>query len=160
MKEEKNNQEDSFESEKLQEELQSAMNGWKRATADYQNLKRESDTRIASMTKYAHSKMLSQLLPIFDNLDQMYKHIPDAQKTESWAVGLFNIQKQINDFLQSNKVTKINTVGEEFDPMKHESVGFEKDDTQSDHVVLKEAKAGYMYDEEVIVPAMVIINKI
>ena len=129
-----------------------------RALADYQNLLRETEKKQKEIHKYANAKIFANLLPILENLRQMYVYIPEESKKLDWVIGLHNIQKQLDEFLAQNQVSRIATLGQQFDPARHEAVGSEAEPTKKDGEVLKEVKAGFEYHGEVICPAMVIIN--
>lgn len=149
---------ESQASNNIQDQLSEAMSGWKRAMADYQNLKREMNEKTSDLVQYGNAKLFSELLPIFQALDQMYEHIPSEVQTQDWAQGLFQIRKQCEDFLTSQKVSKIETVGKVFDPNIHEAVGQDEDAKKGDHEIVKEVRAGFLLNGRVIMPAMVIIN--
>ncbi|PLX25216.1 nucleotide exchange factor GrpE [Candidatus Parcubacteria bacterium] len=132
--------------------------GWKKALADYQNLQKEMDQRLSSMSNFVSSAFILELLPIFDNYQIAIEHIPEEQKKESWAVGLEHILKMWESFLNDHQIEKIKTVGEKFDPNIHESVGSVKEKDQDDQIIVEEKLAGYRTKESAIRPAKVIIN--
>ncbi len=147
--------------DKSEEYKQAAMDnlvGWQKALADYQNLQKDTDKRLASLSDFTTSTCIFELLPIFDNYKVALNHIPEDQKQSSWAVGLEHILKLWETFLSDHSVTKIKTIGEPFDPYIHESVGQVSDEAQADQVIVEEKLAGYQMKEAVIRPAMVIIN--
>src|SRR3989338_4044564 len=142
------------EFQKIKQELDDAMNGWKRATADYQNLKRETEVKLQAIGTYTVAKLFKELLPVIDHVSQAMSRVPQDFQALDWVKGLVNIQKQFDEILRTNKIEKITTVGEMFNPMMHEAVGSEKDTTMKDHRILKEAKAGYKMGETVLYPAL------
>ena len=70
--------------------------GWKRAQADYQNLKKETERERAEFMKYANERLLHDLLPMIDQLSLALKHLPTTQDLpeerrkvlENWLTGL------------------------------------------------------------------------
>lgn len=147
--------------DKAEEYKQAAMDnlaGWQKALADYQNLQKDMDKKLASLSDFTASSCILELLPIFDNYQTALNHIPVDQKQASWAIGLEHILKLWETFLADYNVIRIKTVGEPFDPYKHESVGQVNDKSQIDQVIVEEKLAGYQMKETVIRPAMVIIN--
>ncbi len=150
------------ETEKLQKELEVAhtkmdeyMNGWKRAKADYINLKKESEKKQMEMVQFANASLILQLLPIYDNFKLAWKHIPDDQKKSDWMTGLEQIKKQMTDFLGQLGIEEIKTEGEKFDPEKHEAVGKEKKDGVAADMIIEEVKPGYLMHGKVLDPAKV-----
>lgn len=132
--------------------------GWKKALADYQNLQKEMNKRLADMNEFVASGMILELLPIFDNYQIAIDHIPENQRQESWAIGLEHILKMWESWLSEHSVEKIKALGQQFDPNLHESVGQVNQDDQDDQIVVEEKLAGYKIKDKVIRPAKVIIN--
>lgn len=150
------------DTEKLQTELEAAhkkmeeyMNGWKRAKADYINLKKDSEKKQMEMMQFANASLILQILPIYDNFKLAWKHIPDDQKKSDWMIGLEQIKKQMTDFLKQLGIDEIKTEGEKFDPEKHEAVGKEKKDGVEADTIIEEVKPGYMMHDKVLDPAKV-----
>ena len=141
-------------------EIQAAENlaGWKKALADYQNLQKENDQKVSKLKDILTNNLILELLPIFDNYQTAVSHIPEAEKKESWAVGLEHILKMWETFLADHDVDKIKSVGEKFDPYIHEAVDFVNDDQKDDQEIIEEKQAGFTLKQEVIRPAKVIIN--
>ncbi len=134
--------------------------GWKKALADYQNLQRESDQRLAQLNDFVLSSVVSELLPIFDNYEIALSHVPPEQKKDSWVQGLEHTLKLWQNFLRDHKIERIVSIGHSFDPNTHEAVGHITDEKQADQVVVQEVQAGYMFQQSVLRPAKVIINNI
>lgn len=132
--------------------------GWQKALADYQNLHKEMDKKLSSMNDFVSASMILELLPIFDNYQVAITHIPEDQKKESWAVGLEHILKMWESFLQDHGVIRIETVGNQFDPHLHESVGQVVKEDKDDQAIVEEKLAGYKLQDKIIRPAKVIIN--
>jgi len=145
-------------SEEYKQEAIANLAGWQKALADYQNLQKDTEKRLASLSDFINSSCILELLPIFDNYQTALSHIPEDQKKSAWAIGLEHILKLWETFLADHNVTKIKTIGEPFDPYKHESVGQVSDEAQADQVIVEEKLAGYQMKDTVIRPAMVIIN--
>ncbi len=146
--------------ESLHLEVQRNLDGWKRAAADYQNLKKEMATKQEEWIPFAQSMVFRGLLPILFHMSQVFVHIPEDQMGSSWYTGLRNIQKQFDDFLRSSKIEKITTVGEIFNPSLHEAVGEEHHEDCRDHEIVTEVQPGYLLDGKLLIPARVIINSV
>src|SRR3972149_3333054 len=108
---------------KTDKKAQEYFEGWQRARADYENLKRETDARMADISKFTKISIAHELAPIISNFSVALLHVPEDQKSASWVVGLFHIQKQLVDLLESLGFKMTRTLGEHFDPQKHEAVG-------------------------------------
>ncbi|MDD5110642.1 MAG: nucleotide exchange factor GrpE [Patescibacteria group bacterium] len=142
--------------EKLAEEN---LQGWKRAKADYQNLKRETDQRCREIAGVAGAEMILKMLPVYDNLRTADRHIPAEQQALDWVVGLQQIIKSFGDLLHSLGVEPIPTVGEPFDPSRHEAVAIVPHAGSPSQTIVDEVKPGYTLHGKVLVPAKVMVAK-
>jgi len=141
--------------EQLTEEY---LQGWKRALADYQNLQKETADKSKEWLEMGVARVIERLAPIYNNLSQAIEHIPAEQKAQPWAVGINYIKHNFLELLKDFDLTVIKTVGEKFDPHLHEAVGEDESEGESGMIV-REASAGFMRGEKVVIPARVIVRK-
>lgn len=168
------------ETEKLKKELElerqkseDYLNGWKRAKADYLNLKKEFEKRYSDLVQFANLNLILEILPILDNFKLASKHIPDDHKNMEWVIGMMHIKKQFENILKNLGVEEIKTEGEKFNPEFHEAVAEEKeirgevseksieDEKEEDKIkgiIIKEVRPGYTLNGKVIQAAKVIVN--
>lgn len=159
-KEDKKKDKKKDRQEELEQKVAENLAGWQKALADYQNLQKEMEVRLAGMADFTKATFILELLPIFDNYQTAITHIPAEQQKESWAVGLEHILKMWESFCNDHGVTKISTVGEKFDTAIHESVGEVNDKEKEDQIIVEEKMAGYKIKDRVVRPAKVIINNL
>ncbi len=133
---------------------------WKRALADYQNLKKDVARERAEMGQYATLRVVERFLPVFDNFNVAMSHMPksDDKTVVNWAVGVGFIQKQLEEALRDLGLTMIKTLGETFDATKYEAIGEEESD-KPHGTILKEVQAGYEINGKTVRPAKVIVAK-
>lgn len=136
---------------------QEYLDGWKRATADYQNLQKETAKEKQEMVQYANANLLLSLLPVADHFSRALAHIPKDQEQTPWVMGLQHIYRQLLDVLKSEGVEKMETAGQPFDPEQHEAVGKRKEEGIPAGQILEEARTGYRYRGKVLQPARVVI---
>lgn len=145
-------------SEPTNDPIEELKQKWLRALADYQNLQRDTARDRAEWAQYATAGLLSDLLPVIDNLKMALRHVPAEQATAEWVVGLEHIQRQFTDVLRGAGVAEIKTVGQPFDPARHEAVGTRAvEDTPAD-VVVEEVQGGYTLHDRVLRAAKVIVS--
>lgn len=143
--------------EELAVKCQEYLSGWKRALADYENLKRENDRKVQEILEFSTMAMAAELLAIYDHYKLALLHLPQEQQQTGWGEGIFHIKREFEDFLKRLEITEIKTVGEEFNPNFHEAVSTEES-TALDNTVIKEVSAGYLMKGRVIRPAKVIVS--
>lgn len=148
---------------KTEEEQQDEyLAGWKRALADYENLKRDMNADLEESRKRIKTSFAHNLLPVADNFHQAVNHAPELEdkNAQNWLQGVIFIEKQLEEVMQSLGLEKITTIGETFDPNLHESAGARSEKGKKDQEILEEVQAGWKLGESIIRPAKVIINEI
>ncbi|PIU98225.1 nucleotide exchange factor GrpE [Candidatus Wolfebacteria bacterium CG03_land_8_20_14_0_80_40_12] len=135
------------------------LTGWQRARADFLNYKKEEMARIGEFLKYATEEFILKILPILDNFNVAEKNLPENLKNEKNVRGVLQIKTQLEDFLKSQGVEKIKSLGEKFNPNLHEVVEeIEVKDGKSG-IIIEEIQKGYKLYGKVIRPAKIKINK-
>jgi len=153
--------------------------GWQRARADLLNYKKEEMERIGELVGYATEELILKILPILDNFEIAEKKLPEDLKGDGSVKGVLQIKNQILDFLKSQGVEEIKSVGEKFDPNLHEVVeeveekgkepgiinkdttpsGVILKDTTPSGVILEEIQKGYKINGRLLRPAKVKVTK-
>lgn len=145
---EEQEEEKSNELEILQQQVEECESKYKRALADYQNLQKRVSEEKSEWIRASNRDLLLRLLPVLDTLMMAGNHLQDKGLTVS-----------INHFLDTLKaegVTRIKTVGEEFNPHLMECVTTE---TGEENKVLEELRAGYLLYDKVLRVAQVKVGR-
>jgi molecular chaperone GrpE len=79
---------------------------------------------------------------------------------ESWREGLGITLRRLDRILAERRVVRIEMAGRRFDPRMGRVVGTTQDVTVGAGIVVEEVTAGFMWDEELLRAAEVIVNKI
>lgn len=152
--------------EKLQASCDEYLAGWKRAQADYANLKKESEREKQDSVKYANARLLGVLLPGIDQFDTAMQHVPDIsglpeadkKRIENWITGMNAVRSSWRSALSSVGAELVEVVGA-FDPSKHEAVGQEENADVPEGEIIRVMESGWMLNGRLIRPARVIISK-
>jgi len=80
------------ELEKFKKKAEENLDGWKRAKADYINLKKESEKRFGEFAQYANAALIIEILPILDHFKESEKHLPKDLKDNDWVKGVMHIK--------------------------------------------------------------------
>ena len=151
------------ESEKYRKQADEYLNGWKRAKADYLNLKKEMEAQNKEIKEWLSKIFLLPILDIMDSFDKAFSNIPEGFKTEAWVEGIGGIKKQFEDFLKANGVEEMKMVGEKFDPLKHEAIESVENGSPApgggSGRIIEEVRRGYLVNGEVLRPAKVKVYK-
>ncbi len=149
------------EIEKLKSDLASANEKVLRTQAEMMNFKRRKEEETSNMLKYANEDVMKSLLPIVDNFERAIKLDDNdlSDELSKFLSGFKMIYTSVIDILNKFEVTEIEAEGIEFNPVVHQAVLMEHDETKPHGVVLEVLQKGYKYKEKVIRPAMVKVNE-
>lgn len=131
-----------------------------RLQADFVNYKNRAEKDRVDAIKLGREMALTELLPVFDNLERAFAHTPEELKDNNWVKGVNALEKQLLNMLGNLGLEKIETVGKPFDHNTMEAVGVE--DSASEHeseTVIEEVQSGYMLDGKLLRPAMVKVKQ-
>ena len=123
--------------------------------ADFENFRRHAleDIKLARLAGQA--SVIEVFLPCLDTFKEAKKAITD----EAVLQGVNMIEDKIMTALNSLGVEKISTVGEVYNPHKHECLAVARDESKENNIILDEYQAGYTFNGKVIKYAKVIVNK-
>lgn len=139
---------DNKEVEELKEKCEELELNWKRAVADYQNLKRRNEQERVEVIKYANVNLIKDLLPVLDNLQALLIHSDDQ--------GLKITVSHFLDTLKSQGLEQIDVQGKEFDPNTCEAIEVVDGEPNK---VMEVLQNGYTYDGRLVRPARVKVGK-
>lgn len=131
---------------------------WLRATADYKNYKRRAEAERADLIRSASAGLTLKILPVLDDFERAISNIPPEVAETAWWGGTQLIAQKLRTILESEGVTPIEALGQDFDPNLHEAVLYEEADGQ-DGKVIAELQKGYKLRDRVLRPTMVKVGK-
>ena len=154
------NEASSTEMARLTQELAQAKDQCLRTLAEFDNTKKRLQREKEEFVKFAAESMVRELLPVLDSLDQALVAVDKQNDADGIIKGVHLIHRQLLGLLHKEGVSRIPTVGEPFDPHRHEAVGHvEPSNGQADGTIAEEVHAGYLMHGKVLRPAMVKVAK-
>lgn len=149
------------ENHKLKNDLKESSEKVLRLAAEMQNYKKRNETEKSNMLKYANEDLAKSLLPILDNFERAIRLDDNdlSDEVSKFLSGFKMIYGSFVNVLNNIEVKEIECDGLEFDPVYHQAVLTEKDETKPSGVILEVLQKGYMYKDKVIRPAMVKVNE-
>lgn len=147
------------EIEQLKAQVATLTDSLARSQAEFINFRKRQATEQESFLKFANQKLILDLLPVVDNFQRAFQHVPETIKNDQWVIGALAIEKQFTQVLEKIGVQKMNVIGQKFDAHLHEilTVG-DQANTEKD-VVIEEFEAGYLLGDKVLRPAKVKVQK-
>lgn len=126
-----------------------------RLTAEFDNYRKRIDRERRESTERAAEGVLSDLLPILDDLERALAADAGDASAESYRRGVELIHKQILDLLTRRGVKPIGTVGQQFDPNLHQAVASEPVPGVPEGEIIEELRRGYLLGDRLLRAAMV-----
>ena len=141
------------------DERDSLYDKYMRANAEYENAKKRMEREKIEFLRYANERLVSEFLPILDNLEIAERHIKDAKDFKAVQEGVDMIQTQIQAFLEDIGLERMKAIGEKFDPHVHEAIEIDQTSEHEDGLIVAELKPGYRFNGRLLRPASVRIVK-
>ena len=142
-----------------------------RGQADLANARRRHEAERGAIRQQANSSLLAQLLPIVDELDLAVAHLESGGESDggaagdvsrpagSWVEGVRLIQRKLAGFLEAQGVTRIEALGQPFNPELHEAVGIDEAGEAEPGSVVKVLRQGYRLHDRVVQAAQVVVGQ-
>ena len=153
-------------SESLQEELDSALAAADkhrdealRAMAELDNVRKRAEKDVESAHKFGLEKFVNELLPVKDSMDLGFDAANSATDVEALKEGMALTLKMFEDALDKRGVKELNPLGENFDPEFHQAMMMEESVEVDAGKILRVMQKGYLLNERLIRPAMVVVAK-
>lgn len=149
----------------LAQKADAYLHGWRRAKADYENLKKEVERERKEMGAFARAMAAMDFIPIYDNFKKAAAHEPSLSDSEEnkpfkqWMDGIKHIRSQFKEVLKQVGIEEIHTVGASFDPRVHEAVEEREGAGVPPGQIIAELSGGYKMGDRVLQAAKVIIAK-
>ncbi|MBW1806745.1 MAG: nucleotide exchange factor GrpE [Deltaproteobacteria bacterium] len=131
-----------------------------RGLADADNQRKRLVKERQEIVKFSQEGLLRDFLIPLDNLERTLEHIPqDTQDTtlKSLVEGLKMVVHQFTETLSKHDLTSFNSVGELFDPSRHEALSQTETSEYDPGTILTELHRGYMLHDRLLRAALVTV---
>src|SRR6266852_6222036 len=123
-----------------------------RPAAGFDNARERDD-----YTRYANESLLRELLPVLDNFERALQSSRNEPAAAAVTAGVELIQRELLRVLEKFGVTPFTSVGQPFDPEKHEAIARVPARGHAEGSVVDETARGYLLNGRVLRPAMVTV---
>ncbi len=136
------------------------LTGWKRALADYDNLKKDLSRERTESRQFAVTGVALQLLPVLDNFDAATKFAPEGldAKTQGWLSGILHIRSQLERVMEELGLEPFGVIGDAFDPNLHDAAGERSEEGKEPGSILEVVLRGWKLSGRVVRPARVVVT--
>jgi len=130
-----------------------------RTLADSENARKRIRQQSEESIRIQREAILRDLLPIIDNLERALAAARSGTDGRTIVDGVEMTVRALIDFLRAQGVTPLNSVGQSFDPSRHEAVDHVESQRHPANTVVDEFHRGYLIGERVLRPARVSVAK-
>lgn len=137
-----------------------------RTKADEENARKRAKIDVESAHKYGIERFARSLLNVVDSLEKGIESssiIDNAQSQnniiDSLREGMNLTLKLLLDILEQFHIKIIDPLGEIFNPIQHEALSMQEQDSVANNTVLLVVQKGFILQDRVLRPARVIVAK-
>lgn len=144
----------------LAEAQAKAEDNWNRylaVRAEVENIRKRAERDLANAHKFALEKFVNELLPVKDSLEMGLAAANESNDLAKLKEGKELTLKMLATALEKFGVKELDPQGEKFNPELHEAMAMQPTAGQAPNTVLQVVQKGYLLNDRLVRPAMVII---
>ena len=146
--------------EQLQQELERLKDTHLRLVAEYDNFRKRTLKEKSELIRNGGEKVLSELLPVVDDLDIALQNLDKASDLEALKEGMHLIHAKFVDYLSRQGVKAIETEGAAFDEELHEAIALLPAAAEEQKGKIMDCvKKGYKLHDKVLRHASVVVGQ-
>ena len=135
-----------------------------RTLADMENLRRRTEREKADTARYAITNFARDVLTVGDNLKRTVDHVPAEAAAQDPALktfleGVELTERELLNVLERHGVTRIEPLGQRFDPNCHQAMYEVPDPSVPEGTVVDVMQSGYAIGDRCLRPALVAVAK-
>jgi molecular chaperone GrpE len=142
-----------------EKEAQENYDRYLRLSAELDNFKKRMEKEKGEAYKFANENLLKDLLPVLDNLERALEHGRDTENPKALLEGVELTHKNFWAVLEKYGISRVEAMGEAFDPTHHEAVMVQEDAQRPAGQVISQLQIGYRLHNRLVRPAMVVVSK-
>ena len=130
-----------------------------RLSAEFENYEKRTQREINDFKKFANESIFRQLLSVVDNLERAISAAEETSEESALFDGVKLTHKDMIKLFETFNVKPVKAEKEPFDPNFHQAVTQEENDEFPDNTVTTVLQKGYLLQDRLIRPAMVVVSK-
>ncbi len=142
-----------------EEEIKGLNDRLLRLQAEFENYKKRTTREKSELLQYANDEMSKEMLRTVDNLESALKHAREIGQAESITEGIEMTLRQLLKSLERFGVSGFNSLGEKFDPNRHEAMLQVESADHEPNTIVDEAQKGYFLRDRLLRPAQVTVTR-
>jgi molecular chaperone GrpE len=130
-----------------------------RLQADIENLRKRNERDLVNAHKFALEKFAVDLLPVKDSLEMGLAAAGENADVAGLKEGGELTLKMLISVMDKHNINEVNALNEKFNPEYHEAMSVQERADVKPNTVVTVVQKGYLLNERLIRPAMVIVSK-
>jgi len=131
-----------------------------RLRAEIENNRKRAERDIEAAHKFALKNFVESLLPVIDSMEMgQIAATAENATLESINEGAALTMNMFKQALEKHGLEQIDPKGEKFDPERHQAISMIEDKTASSNSVVEVMQKGFVLNERLVRPAMVVVAK-
>jgi len=132
-----------------------------RMQAEMDNQRKRSERDLANAHKFALERFANELLPVKDSLEMgLAAFDTDGADPGKLREGVALTLQMLTNAMEKVAIKEVNPQDERFDPDFHQAMSMQERDDVEPNTVVTVVQKGYILNERLIRPAMVIVSKV
>ncbi|HUX11986.1 MAG TPA: nucleotide exchange factor GrpE [Spirochaetia bacterium] len=143
----------------LEEENGTLKDQYLRKSAEFENFRKRMQRDKEDSIAFANKQLLLDIVPIIDDFERAIRSAEDSKDFDAFHDGVVLIEHQFTGMLERKwGLKRFESIGEEFDPSKHEAVTTEDHPDHESSIVLEDYQRGYLLHDKVLRSAKVKVS--
>ena len=142
-----------------EEEVKTLYDKLLRTQAEFENYKKRIEKEKSDLRKYAGEGILREIIHTVDNLEMAITHASESDQSKSISEGIEIILKQLLKSIERFGVKSFISIGEMFDPNRHEAVVQMESEEHEPNTIIAESQKGYFLHDRLLRPALVTVTR-
>jgi len=149
--------------QEIENAKQEASKNWDlylRERADLENARKRHQRDREEAIRFANDRLLKEMIPVLDNLERAVGHAEQGEDDNQGLLEGVNMTiSQFRKVLEDFGVKPINALGADFDPNLHQAMGQVESEDQAPNTVVSEFQKGYLLNDRLLRPSLVMVAK-
>lgn len=142
-----------------EKEIQELHDQLLRTMADFENQKKRVHKEKENLMRYGNQRLALEILPVIDSFERAITQTNSTSNSHSVLEGIELILKQLFNALEKFGIRSFESIGQPFDPQKHEAMTHQETTEQAEDTVISEFQKGYFLHDRLLRPALVAVAK-
>jgi len=146
--------------ERINQAEKKAEENWElllRSKAEMENLRRRTQKDLENAHKFGIERFVSELLPVMDSME-LGLAVENAS-TESLREGMALTLNMVSQMFEKFNIKMIDPINEPFNPELHQAMTAQPTDEVEPDTVIAVMQKGYLLNDRLVRPAMVMVSK-